>query len=69
MNILRTNTKKGELKMVEISVELYARLVKSEERLSVIARLLEQREYVSIEDIKAVLDIKQKAVNENAVHN
>lgn len=55
--------------MVEISVELYARLVKSEERLSVIARLLEQREYVSIDDIKAVLDIKQKAVSENAVHN
>lgn len=52
--------------MVEISVELFTRLVKSEERLSVIARLLESKEYVDISDIKAVLDIKD---GDSDVHN
>lgn len=47
-----------------ISVKYYEQLLRAQERIAAVERLLATQDYVSIDEIAAILDIKKKERDE-----
>lgn len=51
---------------ITITLEEYKELLKKAERIAAVERMFNQTSYVNTEDIKIVLDIKERTVSNNA---
>ena len=51
--------------MIEISMERYNELIRAEERIATVQRLVDKGEYVSVGDIKTILGINEATVESN----
>lgn len=54
---------------LEITATKYERLVRESEQLATVKKLLEKKEYVSSDDLKTILDIKEKEKKEDGNKN
>lgn len=43
---------------IEIPVEIYEDLLRAAERVAVLERIIERNEYIPVEEIRAIFDIK-----------
>lgn len=45
---------------IEIPVKIYEDLLRTAERVAVLERIIERNEYIPVEEIRAIFDIKQR---------